>query len=204
MSNQIGSGTAAGLIEFLDQLIEKGRGTTGSITPLKITVKKILAAVDGEDKWAQVKIGDIDIEDYLTRFKNKTIGIYSEGSYITYKSRLNKAKEWYTNFLLNPGWAPTKKNESPVKKKNIDVPSKVIESSTTNTLNSINNDNVPQIKSTSSDLITYPFPLRAGKIVHLYLPIDLTLAEAKRLGRYLETLSIDSIEDTKVVNSPLL
>lgn len=43
----------------------------------------------------------------------------------------------------------------------------------------------------ASRLIDYPFPLRGGEMIcHLHLPIDLTMAEVRRLGSLFETLVI--------------
>ena len=43
----------------------------------------------------------------------------------------------------------------------------------------------------TSKTLTYPFPLRAGVIVRISLPADLTTREARRLARFLETLTVD-------------
>jgi hypothetical protein len=40
-------------------------------------------------------------------------------------------------------------------------------------------------------LVEYPFPLREGRLAYLRLPVDLKLAEVKRLTAYLNTLVVD-------------
>jgi len=196
MTDKIGSGTAQGLIEFLDQLVEKGRANSGGIVPLKSTLRQVLSKVDGEENWGNTDIRNINTEDYIARFKNLTVGKYMAESYVVYLSRLNKVKEWYTTFLLNPGWVPpisnkiVSKNNSKQKDNktkgndNLKINKEEKEIGSNSGKQSISDNN-------SNDLITYPFPLRVGKMAYLYLPIDLTLIEAKRLGKYLESLSID-------------
>jgi hypothetical protein len=41
-------------------------------------------------------------------------------------------------------------------------------------------------------MMTYPFPLRAGKVIaRLVLPLDLTEQEAERLRRHMRALAVD-------------
>lgn len=190
MENQIGSGTAGGLIEFLTQLVEKGRATSGSITPLKTAVRQVLSVIDGDDAWQKTDIRHINISDYIARFKNKTVGKYSADSLIVYQSRLNKAIKWYSTFLENPGWVPptgkASKKAKILKQEKVETGHLLPEKS-----NIEDADQPTSTDSSQNDLIAYPFPLRPGKIVRLYLPLDLTTSEAKRLGKYLESLSVD-------------
>jgi len=188
MSENIQSGNALGLIEFLDNLVEKGRAPAGSISPLKTAIIQILSTVDGKDDWQKVEVTSIDIVDYVNRFGVLTNGRYTAGSLTTYKSRLTKASNWYKNFLTQPGWTPPKETfRQPKADVKPDVGIKSLE---------LVKEPLTQKQSTSnlseqSDLIAYPFPLRANKIVRLFPPYDLKLSEAKRLGKYLESLSID-------------
>ncbi len=55
MTKTIGEGTAEGLIDYLDMLIEKGKASSGAIVPLKTAFTKILLAVDVV-QWKQVKM----------------------------------------------------------------------------------------------------------------------------------------------------
>ncbi len=192
MTNQIGSGTVKGMIEFLDNLISKGRVAPGSVTPMKTIVKQIMLTVDGKENWQEVDIRSVDVNDYIGRFANLTAGKYTAESLLVYKSRLNKAKNWYTNFLINPGWAPPKKTTLPTPRANGELTDAGEKKPTTQAVDMIDSKQEQKV-AIPNDLITYPFPLRAGKIVHLYLPIDLTLQEAKRLGKYLESLSVDNV-----------
>ena len=196
MTNKIGSGTAQGLIEFLDNLVEKGRAAKGSVTPLKTATRQVFSTVDGEDAWESINIKNVDVDDYIARFKNLTLGQYTDSSYKTYQSRLNKAKDWYTTFLVNPGWTPTsqpkRSRQNGSEKKE---PKGVDTSESVEQVKKSVEGSVPTVSS--QDLISYPFPLQNGKIVNLYLPVDLKLIDAKRIARFVESLCIDPVEVNK-------
>lgn len=189
MTNQIGNGTAQGLIEYLDQLMEKGKASPGSIVPLKSTLKQVFSTVSGEENWKSINIREVDMENYIEEFKQLTIGKYAPPSYTVYLSRLNKIKDWYTKFLFNPGWAP--KAEANGKLKRIKNKPNISEIPTQISKNIDTNKVEKPVNNVLNDLITYPFPLREGKIVYLSLPLDLTSTEAGRLGKFLESVSVD-------------
>jgi hypothetical protein len=194
MANQIGSGNAEGLVEYLNQLGEKGRVSKGSITAFTSTLKQVLSTIDGNDNWKNIDIRSIDTEDYIQRFKTLTIGKYTQKSYGAYLSRLNKIKDWYTKFLLNPGWVPMVKTAgNPLRKHsdNHEVVKKDITNLESDNKNIDTKLKLPVEEKVLNDLVAYPFPLRPGKVVTLYLPIDLTIVESKRLGKFIESLSID-------------
>lgn len=50
----------------------------------------------------------------------------------------------------------------------------------------------------SRPLISYPFPVKGDAVASLYLPVDLTVAEAERLKRYIETLVIVQTKEGKL------
>jgi hypothetical protein len=189
MTSQIGSGTSQGLIEYLDQLISKGKATPGSIVPLKSTLKQVLSTVVDGEEWKDINIRELDVDDFINRFKNKTIGKYSPSSYTVYQSRINKVKEWYIKFLLDPGWAP--KIEATGKIQRVKTKPSISSSESTVKNDFIDTGKLEKPNSVLNDLITYPFPLREGKIVYLSLPIDLTPAEAGRLSKFLDSVSVD-------------
>ena len=93
MTEQIGSGTAQGLVEYLGSLVSKGRATPGAIRPLRTTFTKIMSTVDGEG-WGKANIRDINVEDYMLRFANLTMGAYNDASLSVYKSRVKKVMGW--------------------------------------------------------------------------------------------------------------
>jgi hypothetical protein len=49
-------------------------------------------------------------------------------------------------------------------------------------------------RAASSDLVQYPFPLRAGAMAYFSLPRDLGRAEAQRIAAFVASLAIDSTD----------
>src|ERR1035437_9311303 len=105
------NGKSKNVIEYLDNLVDKGKVTPGAVVPLKTAFVKVLSAVDKES-WGDTSVEAIDVDDYILRFANLTAGTYTPQSISVYKSRVNRALGWYKNFLATPGWAPdaTKRN----------------------------------------------------------------------------------------------
>lgn len=191
----MGDGKASSVIAYLKHLVEKGKLSEGAGKPLRIAFTKILQAVNGDD-WQDTDVASIDVEEYMVRFTNLTLGTYSSDSLVAYKSRLNKVLSWYAQFLQEPGWSPQvgvsqKKSKSiptvrPIKKRHIIDRSvdldKAIEAYTPpSTLSTI----------ATSHLVRYPFPLTSGLMAELALPQDLSRSDAKRLSAFIDSIVIE-------------
>ena len=50
-------------------------------------------------------------------------------------------------------------------------------------------------RHTPDGMVEYPFPVRPGVVVPLLLPEDMTMVEAARLGRFVESLAVDTAVD---------
>lgn len=211
--NKIGSGQAGGVIEYLDSLVSKGRATTGAVAPLKTAFSKVLETVDGES-WEEVDVRSLDIDDYLTRFQNLTLGKYNEASYRAYRLRTQKAAEWYKNFLTQPGWTPTfgkqtkkasdKKHTATKTRTSSAVESKEArqpaENSPAQAAEAGDRTHQNELRSSHTNgLIAYPFPLSDGKLATLYLPTALKSVDAQRLSAYLQALVFEGAESNKEV-----
>lgn len=187
----MGDGKAKNALEYLDNLIEKGKATKGAISPLKIAFTKVVQVVDGES-WEQTEVKSIDVEDYLSRFANLTMGKYSSDSLTVYKSRVNKVVNWYTQFLDKPGWTPEvqRRNRAPKadakKSQSISVtaPQAATPSTTPSTPQSMAS------VANASNRILYPYPLLDGQLVHISLPVRLLKEDAKRIGAFIESIAI--------------
>ncbi|MGH7218020.1 MAG: hypothetical protein ACREGE_01040 [Candidatus Microsaccharimonas sp.] len=191
----MGNGTAKGALEYLQNLEAKGKASSGAIAPLKIAVSKVLQVVDGDD-WENTDIRKVDIEDYMSRFANLTMGKYASESLTAYKSRLTRALSWYLQFLEKPGWTPdvnrravgvkSSKKNTPIRK------AKPAEHTATSA-------QVPALPDQSSDAgfgkiagrIIYPYPLSDGQLIHISLPVRLSRTDAKRIGTFIESIAID-------------
>ncbi|HEY1645765.1 MAG TPA: hypothetical protein VGF75_05340, partial [Candidatus Saccharimonadales bacterium] len=98
-------GTAKSLLDYLDNIVEKGRATKAAVNPIKIAFRRVVQVIDGED-WESVEVKSIDIDDYIKRFENLTNGQYLSETLTTYKSRMTRGIGWYLHFLQTPGWTP--------------------------------------------------------------------------------------------------
>lgn len=191
MSDQIGSGTAQGVVDYLDSLVNKGRSRPGVVNPLKTALSKVLEATEGEDAWGTTDVANLDIEDVMLRFKNKTLSKYTTASYGAYQSRITRAIGWYKNFLAIPGWVP---------KENVRMP-KTESSGKQTGAGAIKKDKTiartydkPQSiaqESPKLDAVAYPFPLANGETARVYMPKGVTKADVHRLAAFLEALVIE-------------
>ncbi len=194
----MGDGKAKNAIEYLDNLIEKGKATKGAISPLKIAFTKVVQVVDG-DNWEQTEVKGIDVEDYLSRFANLTMGKYSSESLTVYKSRVNKVVNWYTQFLDKPGWTPDvqRRNRAPKTDKKssqsiaVTAPQAIVPSAASSTPQSM-----ASIANTSNRIL-YPYPLLDGQLVHISLPVRLLKEDAKRIGAFIESIAITETDKGK-------
>lgn len=195
----MGDGKAKNVIEYLDNLIEKGKASKGAISPLKIAFTKVLQVIDG-DNWEQTEVKSIDVEDYMSRFANLTMGKYSSDSLTVYKSRVNKAVGWYIQFLDKPGWTPdvqrrdrspkttVKKSSQTIKVEQPTQPTSAPSASHTPSMASIAN---------TANRILYPYPLLDGQLVHISLPVRLLKEDARRIGAFVESIAITETEKEK-------
>jgi len=191
---QIAKGTAAGLVEYLDVLVEKGKASNGAIQPLKTAFIKVMAQVDGV-KWGEVMVDGVDVDEYINRFSNLTLGKYTQKSITVYKSRMARVVGWYRKFTSqsSPGWMPQLGTRTvkpvPVSKSGqgdeslTELPSEVTVAPS-------------DVATQQSDpkLIDYPFPLSGGLVARISLPLELTAEDADRVSRFVQTLVVSSGE----------
>jgi hypothetical protein len=190
MTDNIGSGTAQGVIDYLDSLVEKGRSRSGVVIPLKTAVTKVLQTTEGGASWGAVDVTTLDISDVMSRFKNKTLSQYTPASYDAYQSRMVRAIGWYKNFLANPGWVPAqsmaRNGSSTTSKKPTGMP----ELGRTPVL-SANDAPAAAQPVQELDSIPYPFPLENGKLARFYVPSGMTKSDVDRIAGFLNALVIE-------------
>jgi hypothetical protein len=192
MTDQIGSGTAQGVIDYLDSLVEKGRSRPGVVNPLKTAITKVLQTTEGETSWRTVDVTALGIDDVINRFKNKTLSQYTPASYDAYQSRMVRAIGWYKNFLANPGWTPAQNttrngNSTTAGKKSTSVS----ENNKTSVLNANDTPYTSRPIVQGLDSIPYPFPLENGKLARFYVPTGMTRSDVDRIAGFLHALVIE-------------
>lgn len=197
MTENLGNGTAKGLIDYLDSLVEKGRSRSGVVTPLKTAITKVLEKTEGDD-WEKVDVTKLDVDDAISRFKNLTLTTYTDASYRAYELRTKRAIKWYENFLENPGWYPKESMRTP----RVDNGSSKLAQTAEKTQGASKKSGKTDETSMSLDApgshssapkidaVAYPFPLANGEMARIFLPKGITTADVKRMSVYLEALVI--------------
>lgn len=182
----IATGTASGLAAFLDFMIEKGYGTAGAINPWKSAARNVFTVVEGED-YKEFDVRTFNVDEYLGRFENRSMGKYTADSLAAYRSRFRKAIDAYRSYLANPNWKPEVKpsprrpagdNGSKAKGARAD-------------LGSVSASTAPAATPASPALIAYPFPLKSGQLAQLHLPTQLNREDAERLTHFIRALVFD-------------
>jgi hypothetical protein len=193
----MGNGTARGLVEYLDNLVDRGKGSLGAISPLKIAFTKVLKTVDGND-WQAVEVRTIDVEDYMHRFANLTLGKYSPETLSIYKTRVGKVVNWYVQFLDTPGWAPSIQRRAPrqPKKAAAVAASAPVAQSQAGISPAAQGQQAPAqpapAPTNPPDFITYPYPLSNGQLIQISLPVKLSRSDAKRIAAFIESIAVDN------------
>jgi hypothetical protein len=189
-SPDIAGGNAGGLLAFMDFMIDKGYGSAGAISPWKSAAKQVFSTVEGDD-FEGLDVRTFDIDEYMDRFQNRTIGRYSSGSLRAYRQRFRKAVEAYRSYLADPNWRPALKRNPRPKKADGDG-AKRSKSTAGPRVESSAAASPSHPPAPSASLIAYPFPLKGGQMAQLHLPTQgLDSEDAERLIHFIRALVFD-------------
>ena len=186
----IASGNAKGLLAFLDFMIDKGYASAGAVNPWKSAAKQVFSTVEGDD-FEGLDVRNFDIDEYVERFQNRSIGKYSAESLRAYRQRFRKAVEAYRAYLADPNWRPAPARAPRPKNSNGDAAKRGGRGKRDTQASS---EEPPALSppSPSATLIAYPFPLRSGQMAQLHLPSQgLDREDADRLTHFLRALVFD-------------
>jgi hypothetical protein len=189
-SPDIAGGNAGGLLAFMDFMMDKGYGSIGSINPWKSAAKQVFSTVEGDD-FQGLDVRTFDIDEYMDRFQNRTIGKYSSESLRAYRQRFRKAVEAYRSYLADPNWRPALKRSPRPKKTDSDGSnrSKSTARPQAEPSAAVSPSHSP---APSASLIAYPFPLKGGQMAQLHLPTQgLDREDAERLTHFIRALVFD-------------
>jgi hypothetical protein len=184
------SGTAAGLMEFLDYTQSKGILAARTAEAYK-SACSLLLAIDG-DGWHEVDARTLDVDSQMDRYVRLRGRSAKPSTLATYRQRVRAAVELYRSYLANPtafrgpvatprssrggrdaeGAATNERRPEPEEPATTQSPSRVVDAT----------------------LVTYPFPLRTGQMAYLQLPRNLPPSDVRRLCAFLESLAIDAEE----------
>ena len=185
------SGTAEGLIAFLDWAARTGELSPNTAAAYKTAVTQVLE-IDG-DAWSSTNIQELSVDRQFDRFARLRASRYNATSLRTYGNRFRAAIKNYLKFLEDPTNFRT--NQPPVSRaknpeKGGTTPAKPRDRATR-----ANSAPSAPSKGEPTDLIQYPFPLRSGVMVYLSLPRDLRRDESQRIAAFVASLAIDPSPD---------
>ena len=186
-TDQISSGTAAGLFQFLDYLVDKGYAPPNSVRPWRIAARKVLEEMEGE-RFLDTSVLDFNVDEYMDRFATKKRHEYKAESLSAYRTRFRRAVDVYRGYLTDGnGWKPPSFKGSRIRATSPkDTNGTVVEiGAATET------DTAVPITATRGTLLDYPFPLSDGDLAHLRLPRTLTPRDAERIGAFVKTLAFE-------------
>lgn len=168
------------LIDHWKWAAEKNLMNVNTANALRAACSQVLSLLEG---WETIDVRKIDVADVCRRFQNKRSKDFRPESLETYKRRFTQAVKLFLEYADNPsGWKAPFQDRSPRKGKNA-IPISNVK------FVQRREEHTPSYQD--NGLVDYPFPLREGRIAHLRLPVDLKLAEVKRLNAYLTTLAVD-------------
>ena len=194
--------TNAGRVnEYLDTLVNRGNATLGAIAPLKTAFTKVMQTVEG-DGWENTDVKEIDVDDYVARFTNLTMGRYSNDSLVTYKSRMKKVVRWYLESSSSPSSTPKLYVSNHLSKVTVKPGSarkpKIVKAVSKPSASNVEAVQSMPVVAGAANRILYPYPLLDGQIVHVSLPARLTKRDARRIGAFIESIAIDLIDEVEV------
>ncbi len=172
--------TGKALVDHWNWAAEKGvmnKNTAGGIRAAAAQVLSVL------ENWQDVDVKTLDVEGMLVRFQNLKKKDFKPAVLEAYKRRFRQAVGSYLAYLEDPGgWKPrTVERAAGADKANGDGGGRSGEPA----------PRPSRHEAPQAGIVEYPFPLREGQMVRLYLPRDLKLAEVKRLTAFMATLVVD-------------
>jgi len=179
------SGTAAGLIQFLGWMKEKGLMKAATAAAWRSAAQGVLE-IDGEG-WSEIDLRTLNVDDQFQRFAHLRGPKYTPASLNTYGQRFRDAVARYLEYLANPtGFRPpTSRSARPAGK------AKGRSAAPTDTSPGTG-ESVPVIErpvAGARDLITYPFPLQSGDLAYVQLPVRVLPADAERLCAFIRSIA---------------
>ncbi len=189
-SDVISSGTASGLLAFCDYLMERGIAPASAVNPWKSAARNVFTRVEGTEDFGGVDVQALDVDEYMTRFVNKSRGEYKPDSLNAYSNRFRKAINAYTSYLADPmGWRPKLRSSAARRASEGGSNGPTSANGAPATVTAAAPPVAPAAPVTPSQgLIDYPFPMRSGQIAHLHLPSPLDKEDADRLTQFVRAL----------------
>jgi hypothetical protein len=175
---------ASDLLSFLDWAREKNEIKANTVNGIKAACKAVLEA---EGQLDAVEIRGIDLNAVFRRFQNSPAGRgLKPTSLRAYRQRVAQAIDMFLPWVDDrAGWKPLVSSREKAEPNGKPKPK----------VKPVRHDtHVPgglPPAAEAKGLVDYPFPLKPGVMVHMYLPAEISPADVKRLNAYLSTLPAD-------------
>ena len=180
----------AGLIEFWNYAAAKGLVRRDTADTNRSACKVVLSTVEPET-WEEMDVSNLDVDVFFQRFERLKLTDLKPESLRQYSQRFRNGISHFLDFLKSPStWSyPAAEarstngsgNDGERKKRSRPTNSKPSQSETSRA----HADHAEQ------SMIDYPYPLRAGLVITVALPADLTKHEAKRLAGFLDSIALE-------------
>lgn len=193
------STTASDLMRFLDWARDKGEMKANTAHALKAASKAVLE-VAGDGDLGGVDVRTLDLDTVFRRFENLPAGMnLSSGSLRAYKQRVAQAIELFLAWSADrTGWRQAAGRTPKPSPNGKPKPKATKHGAAPRPTPPAHEEPAPPAPPPGPEprgrLVDYPFPLREGLMVRLFLPADLKRAEVRRLNAYMTTLAADGEE----------
>lgn len=178
--------TGKDLVDFLDYAADKALMEPNTAASMKTAVQKVLG-MDGD--LAQIDVATLDIDEQLRRFDIRFKSKFTPGSLNTYGSRVRSAVASFLAWSEDPaGWKPYRRGPRAGTNGKKPQPQEGKKASEV-----VDLPPVPGAEP-KGRLIDYPFPLRDGLRIRLFLPEDIKRAEVRRICGFMNSLAVDADE----------
>jgi len=173
--------SARALVDHWKWAADKGLMHSNTAGALRAASTQVLGVLDD---WENVDISKIDVDDVFRRFQNKRSKDFTPKSLETYRSRFGKAITSFLAYVENPtswkGGATTRSSRTESRVRTGQAKSSPTASA-----------EIAPALGDRGRTVHYQLPLRENRVAILALPVDLTLADVKRLNAFLTTVALD-------------
>lgn len=184
-------GTGLAFVQHWDWVAEKGLMPRATALAMRAAASQILKI---ENNWESIDVQSIDVDGLIGRFRN--LSKLAHGSLATYESRFRSGLASYLAYLDNPasyqpkGRKTVRDEKTRPRSKGSDKPAGPAAGT---------GPSAPvTIQAETTRLVVYPFQVRRGVFAELKLPADLTVDEARRLGKFLEAAALTGADEPTV------
>lgn len=192
MAAELTTQTPAGVLAYCDYLIEKGYATASQVNPWRTAIQKVFETVEGS-QWESIDLTDIDLEEYLGRFRTLAGSQYRAESVTTYGRRVRNALDAQAHYIAT-GRPPSFRRAAKKASDSKDEPGASVVKMPSKQSNGTATTSASTGTTPTPGMTDFPFPLGDGRMVTLRLPSRIKSDDVNRLCAFIRTLQDDSAE----------